>query len=160
MSKFVKVIIFLSLLLNVCYADEIEMMFRQNVPAKMYFTYVPRGLIVSIEDKEFFNANSVKISQNGVRILDKIGNILSSLNNAVVVEGHSDGEDFANTEFSESWEVSLARANNITKYLMMCDGVNPEKIFSIGYGEIMPLPEKITVTNRIDFVVLNYKATR
>ena len=40
---------------------DIEKLFKQNVPTKMFFSHVPRGLVVSFDMDTFFDLNNEKI---------------------------------------------------------------------------------------------------
>ena len=96
----------------------------------------------------------------GIYNLDKIAVLINKLEKDIVVESHYSFEYSKNEQYDNLWEISLAKANNITRYLIRCGGVNPEKIFAIGYGEISPLNSNPKFTDRVDFVILDYKATR
>ncbi len=158
MKTFIKIIIFFTVFFNVAFANEAETLFRQNLLIPMQFTYVPRGLIISIYDNQFFDSGSEKINLRGVYNLNMIAPLLNKLDKDIVVESHYTCKNFAG--YTDLWELTLAKANNITRYLMRCGGVRPEKIFSIGYGEIAPLISNPKFTDRVDFVILDYKATR
>lgn len=143
---------------------KVEMLFKEYVKPSgiMIFTYVPRGLIISIEEKSFFNDNSEKIHCSSLIVLDNIGKIMNVSGKNWVVEGHTEGTN--NFYYKHNWEISLARANNIVKYLMRCAKVSPEKIVPIGFGEFMPFADNVSdksnMNNRIDFVILDYEAKR
>lgn len=177
--KFLKIIIVLLLLHNTAVAqtadiyiayntsmEDIEMLFRENVKpdGEMIFTYVPRGLIISIEEDVFFSENNEKIRQSGALILNDIGDILNQTSSVCVVEGHTESVNPELTSFKSNWELSLARANNIARYLMRCLKVNPNNLVSMGFGEFMPfidnVSEKAELNNRIDFVILHYDENR
>ncbi len=140
----------------------VENLFKERVkPAgQMLFTYVPRGLIISIEENVFFKDNHEKISCNSLETLNEIGKIINLSGANWVIEGHT--EHTNNMRFKTDWELSLARANNIVLYLMRCSKVSPEKIMPIGYGEFMPFLDrsKSNMNKRIDFVILDYEAKR
>lgn len=172
--KYISVIIFyLFLTLPVCAniyvsdsTQKAEMLFRQNVSNqdKIIFTHVPRGLIVSIDEKFFFNENQHQLKGECLPMLNQIADVLNILDNNFVIEGHTKDIDSKNSIYNHNWELSLARANNISKYLMRCKKVSPEKIFIVGFGEFMPfmgnVSENIGMDNRIDFVILDYQASR
>lgn len=143
---------------------DIEKLFKQNVPTKMFFSHVPRGLVVSFDMDTFFDLNNEKIKCESLCILNKIGNVINQLDYNVVVEGHSQNDFLQNYLSMENWEISLVRANNITKYLMRYVNVSPQKIFTVGFGEFMPFSKKIIdnrkLDSRIDFVILDYEAKR
>lgn len=177
--KFLKIIIALLLICNIASAEtadiyvayntsmtEVENLFKQNVKpdGQMIFTYVPRGLIISIDENVFFNENNEKIRQSGAGVLNDIGNILNEIGAVCVIEGHTERVNPEKTSFKTNWELSLARANNIARYLMRCLKVKPEKIVSMGFGEFMPFIDNVSesadLNNRIDFVILHYDANR
>ena len=141
--------------------NKVENLMRKFVDTDMIFTYVPRGLVVSFDEDLFFNINQDKISLSGVCVLEKISKVLKNIDNLCVIEGHTNNLNPQNSIYSENWELSLARANNIAIYLMRCDNINPEKLFSIGFGAYMPFHDNVSYTgdldNRIDFVFLEYR---
>ncbi len=142
-----------------------ESLFRQNVHIdKMIFTHVPRGLIVSIDEKIFFDCGEEKLKLDGLPYLRQIADVFKQLDNNFVIEGHTKSINAPDGGYSSNWELSLARANNITKYLMRCAKVHPKKLFTVGFGEFMPFSKNVSqnddLDNRIDFVILDYKASR
>lgn len=144
----------------------IENMFRTNVKPNgaMYFTYVPRGLIVSIDENVFFNKAQEKIKQSGLCILNEIGSVLAQTDKSCVIEGHTESANPEVSSFRENWELSLARAHSITMYLMRYMKISPERLYCIGYGEFMPYVDNVSkdadLNNRIDFVIIDYSAER
>lgn len=160
MKVFIKIIILYMFLTGMSFANEAEMLFRSNLQIPMIFTYVPRGLIISISDEYFFEKGSERMNLRGIYYLDKIAVLINKIEKDIVVESHYSYECSKNEQYDNLWEISLAKANNITRYLIRCGGVNPEKIFAIGYGEISPLNSNPKFTDRVDFVILDYKATR
>lgn len=137
--------------------EEIEKAFLQNTEVPFLLTNVPRGVIASFDESLFFNAGEYKIRCSGTKILDKIGNILSNLKYVYVIEGHTTEIKNGNKYFKSNWELSLARANSIAKYLIYCSKIQPDKLFPIGFGESMPLEDHTDLKNRIDFVVIDYE---
>lgn len=160
MNKFFKIIVIFYLLVGAVFANDIEELFKNKLSVPMYFSRVPRGLIISIEDKFFFDPGSEKINRNGILLLDELALVINKIDNDIVVESHCNEWYSSKHLYTELWELSLAKANNITKYLMRCNGVNPERIFSIGYGEISPSKNARDLNNRIDFVILDYQTYR
>lgn len=170
--KIFKVIIFLIIFMNIAYGNdniamiEVQKMFETRVKpnGEMIFTEVPRGLIVSIDEDVFFKTGREKIRLDGTCILNEIADILNETGKVCVIEGHTENVKPEISCYKSNWELSLARANNITIYLMRCAKVNPEKLFSIGYGEFMPfksnVSDKAAMNNRIDFVILDYRTKR
>ncbi len=148
------------------YTKNAENLFKTHVELydSMIFTYVPRGLIVSIDEDIFFAIGCEKIKLSALPILDKIGTILKSLGNDFIIEGHTKNDDLECLDNYANWELSTARANNITKYLIRYAKVPPNKLFTVGFGEFMPfytnVSNKANMDERIDFVILDYEVSR
>lgn len=142
--------------------SDIETLFKENVSAQMFFSHVPRGLVVSINENFFFNTCNVKLKPEAKFVLDEIGYVLNQLDYDFVIEGHSQNGALNSLQWEHDWEISLARANNISRYLIRCAKVSPDKIFTVGFGEYIPFSKNKhpNLNNRIDFVILDYKAKR
>ena len=177
--RFLKIIIiFICLTFGVLYAPivyaeydvaemkRIEELFKTTVKpgGAMYFTYVPRGLIISIDENVFFNEAQEKIKKEGVCVLNEIGAVLAQTKKSCVIEGHTEDADPNLSSYKENWELSLARAHSITMYLMRYLKISPERLYCIGYGEFMPYVDSVSkdakMNNRIDFVIIDYEAER
>ncbi len=146
--------------------QKIEELFRATVKpdGAMYFTYVPRGLIVSIDENVFFNNAQEKIKRDGLCVLNSIGTVLAQTDKSCVIEGHTENANPDLSSYKANWELSLARAHSITMYLMRYLKISPERLYCIGYGEFMPYVDSVSknakMNNRIDFVIIDYKAER
>ena len=84
--------------------------------------------------------------------------------NNCVVESHTDENISANNLYSEDWEISIARANAIADYLVKVGQIPSDRIFPLGFGEMMPFKENVSKKGfrdrRIDFVIFDYHVTR
>ena len=59
----------------------------------------------------------------------------------------------------------MARANNIADYLIYCGKIPTERVFPLGFGELMPFKENVSnkitgFDKRIDFVIFDYEYER
>ena len=141
--------------------EKLESVFAQVMPKKcgIIYTKVPRGLIISIEERCFFNKGEVRIKESSLDILDTISAILAKLPNYCVIENHTEEDDFR-----KNWELSVTRASNLAEYMVKYRKLPIEKVFSLGFGDSMPFvdnvaPESYT-NSRIDFVIIDYEAKR
>jgi len=139
---------------------EIEKLFRQsfdNTP-NIRYTIVPRGLVVSIESTIFFEYGQDEILESSKPILTEIAQILKSLNNDCIIEGNTGIDTFQTSGYKSNWELSMARADKIADYLIKIENVTPDRIKSIGFGELKPMPSNTGIINdRIDFIIINYE---
>jgi len=141
--------------------------FKEKLPLgsnSAAYTKVPRGLIVSIADEKFFQHNSAKLTDEGKELLNIIAGILKNFSNKCAIETHTDEIPQEKTAYRESWEISIRRANVITEYLIKCCNINTERLYPIGFGEVMPFNDSVSsekfTDNRIDFVIFDYSAKR
>jgi flagellar motor protein MotB len=141
--------------------DRLENMFRANLPAdaKIIYTEVPRGLVISVDGNYFFKDNSVKIQVNSLPLLDAIAKVLNKLPNTCVIEDHTSGFCGCYADL----ELSMMRSSNIFSYLSK--HVPAIKLFPLGYGGIMPFRDNVSPTGsamdkRVDFVIIDYESRR
>ena len=128
--------------------------------ADFTFTRVPRGIVISIAEDEFFLKNSSEITKQGEKLLDILGEVLKEINNECTVEGHSEEVLPENSVYKNTWEITVTRAENIVDYLIVHGYVLPRRIHSIGFGEFMPFERNVTgrdfTDNRVNFVIFDY----
>ena len=146
--------------------DRLERSFKQkvNLDEGVIFTKVPRGLVISFDEKIFFSPGDARIKQNSLYILDVLASGLKNIHNDCVVEDHTQEDMNKVSAYQYDWEISIARAGNIAQYLINCGSIDSDRIFALGYGEFMPfkdnVDEHVGMDNRIDIVILEYEANR
>lgn len=148
-------------------SEYVEKEFRENLPelnGSIGYNRVPRGLVVSIESKVFFNDFSTVLTCKGKQILVTIAYVLNKFENNCTIESHSDGVFPKNSIYSEDWELSIKRANVISEYLELCGKVKRERLYPVGFGSAMPFRETVSKSgfsdDRIDFVIFDYFTRR
>jgi len=107
-----------------------------------------RGIIMVLKDNILFDIGKADIKTQSKSILDKIGSLLASLPNEVIIEGHTDNVPISNYEFASNWELSTQRAVNVLKYFVQNKGMNPKRFQAAGYGEYRPIAPNDTYANR------------
>lgn len=146
--------------------DKLEQNFktRINLDKGVIFTKVPRGLVISFDEKIFFNNGEARIKERSLYILDVLAEGLRKIPNDCVIEDHTNEQAVSTSDYNSDWELSMARAGNITQYLINCGAIDSKRIFALGYGEFMPFKDNVSPQNgmdeRIDVVILEYEAKR
>lgn len=145
--------------------ERLETIFRAFLPLKdgVIYTKVPRGLIISVDERTFFDAHEARIKESSLYTLDMIIILLQKLQNYCVIESHTD--EVGCNEYCENWELSTARAQNIADYMTVYGKIPVHKLTSNGFGKLMPFKDNVSSTqkgfdNRIDFVIIEYEAKR
>jgi chemotaxis protein MotB len=143
---------------------DLETAFRTNLPNNVIYTQVPRGLIITVDEKYFFNDGEARIKESSLPLLDKVAQTLNALTNYCVVENHTENNNLSNSDYKEDWELSMARSANIVEYLTKYGGVSTSKLFALGFGQYMPFWDNVAPKNgpenRIDFVIIDYMIKR
>lgn len=119
-----------------------------------------QGFIVSISNRLLFDSGKayLKSDPEAVRTLHQIAVALASIDNYVVVDGHTDNVPIFTSEFPSNWELSAARAVSVVKFLIK-NGVPPTRLGAAGYAQYRPLVPNTTTENRqrnrrVDIVIL------
>lgn len=121
-----------------------------------------RGLVVSINDTLFFDSGRAEIKTEPQKKLIEIGKIMNQLDNYIRVEGHTDNVPISNGQFSSNWQLSSARAANVTQFLITNSGIQPQKLSAVGYSEYRPILDNSTEegrakNRRVDIIIVNSK---
>jgi chemotaxis protein MotB len=109
-------------------------------------------LRVGLVDKVLFNSGEAAVNKRGENVLMRVGSILAGIaDRQILVSGHTDqtpiGEKRA-TQFATNWELSVARATNVVRFLQEKANVPGERLVASGYGEFHPVASNKTATGR------------
>src|SRR6266851_2724354 len=116
-------------------------------------------MTVKMKDKILFASGSARIGKEGQDALAKVADAFKNLQGKIVrVEGHTDDVPTdPKSAFPSNWELSLARAMAVVKY-MQDQGVDPTLLSAAGYGQYHPIapndsPENRSQNRRIEIVL-------
>ena len=114
---------------------------------------------ISLEGSVAFDPGVADINSRAFPALKGIGKLINKIPNAVRVEGHSDNVPISTPKFPSNWELSIARAVNVTKYLIEHANVSPLRLSAAGYGDSRPLLPNDTAKHkaknrRVEIVLL------
>ena len=144
--------------------DELK---KQKMSHLVQLRLTERGLIVSLlTDKLLFDKGNAELNLKNTLILDKIAVILNTDDHEIRVEGHTCNLPLLPySRFKNNWELSTIRAANVTEYMVRVNGVEPERLSIIGYGEFRPLFSNDTEDNRmknrrVDIILLRRKVKK
>ena len=119
---------------------------------QIQITQMADKLKLSIVDKILFPSGESAISPEGLKVLERIGNILKNAQGkAVRVEGHTDNVPIGGnlkSKFPTNWELSTARAVNVIRLLQEKVGMDPKRLEAAGLGEYRPVAPNDTREGR------------
>ncbi len=120
-----------------------------------------KGLVITVVGDLIFDSGKAKIRPEAFALLTKVSGILKD-NMAqfnIGIEGHTDNVPIKQSGWKSNWELSTARALSVLHYLANDQGVSPERLSAIGYGEYRPVASNETVdgrkqNRRVEIVIL------
>ncbi|MCL5961054.1 MAG: OmpA family protein [Chloroflexi bacterium] len=119
----------------------------------------PEGIAISLSGNLLFDSGRAELRPESTQILDGVADQLRSQPNEIRVEGHTDNIPVNSEMYPTNWELSVARATVVTRYLTEVDGLSPRRLSAQGYGEFRPLVDNKTredraQNRRVDILIL------
>ncbi|MBU2572875.1 MAG: OmpA family protein [Elusimicrobia bacterium] len=105
-----------------------------------------------------FDSGSATLKEGAKDLLKSVAENLKTMDNPVLVEGHTDAARMLGHKFRSNRELSLMRAFSVIDYLIF-RGLAPEKLTACGYGEFRPVgpnttEEERAKNRRIEIIVM------
>lgn len=108
-------------------------------------------LTVNMEAAILFDSGRADVKPEGLDILNKMVETLKNVTNkAIRIEGHTDAVQISGAlthTFPTNWELSAARAINVTKFLQQ-QGIEPGNLSASAFAEFKPVAENETKEGR------------
>jgi chemotaxis protein MotB len=115
-------------------------------------TQLADRLSVSMVDQILFPSGEAELSEAGLKVMERVGNIIKGVENKVIrVEGHTDNVPIHSRlqeKFSTNWELSTARATNVVRFLQDSIGIPAERLQAVGLSEFHPVASNKTREGR------------
>ena len=107
-----------------------------------------RGIVLEVSEALFFASASANLKEDAQEILNYIGELLRTIEHDVIVEGHTDNVPINTLQFPSNWELSVARAVVVVRYLVEIKQLPPTRFAAMGFGEFYPVDTNLTVEGR------------
>ncbi len=91
-------------------------------------------LEISLDSEVSFAPNDDTISAYAREFLLEISEFLLTFDHPITVEGYTDNVPVSSGRFANNWVLSAARSAQVAQFLTE-QGIDPERISSVGYGE-------------------------
>ena len=105
------------------------------------FTVTSEGLrvdLIEASGSSFFDSGSSSMPKETEHILGMIAKEIGTLDNAVIVEGHTDNRPYASKDGYTNWELSADRAN-AARRVMERLGLKPSQVQAVrGHADRQP----------------------
>lgn len=105
------------------------------------------GISVEINASVLFAPGQAKLAESSSLTLQAIANQIKGHEHEIRVEGHTDNLPIHTENYPSNWELSSARASSVIR-LFVENGVEPQRLMAIGYGENKPIESNDTPEGR------------
>ena len=99
-----------------------------------------KGIEMEFASSTFYNAGSAEINEAAQPIIAKVTKAIKNIdyyNFSIDIEGHTDNIPINTMRFPSNWELSVARATNLVKYLIEQE-IDPDRLKAAGYADTKP----------------------
>ena len=119
----------------------------------------PEGLVVSLREVGFFDSGSPELRTTAEAAVGRIAKLLNDQSNNIRIEGHTDNVPIHNAQYTSNWELSTARATEMTRLFITRYNLPASRLSAAGYAEYHPVAGNATAegraqNRRVDIVVL------
>ncbi|MGB8294742.1 MAG: OmpA family protein [Polyangia bacterium] len=115
-------------------------------------------MLIALPNDVLFDSGKTDIKPDGQSALTQVAQILATIpDRNFIVAGNTDNVPIHTARFPSNWELSTARAVEVTKFLI-ANGMRPQTLAAAGYGEFDPVvpndsPEHQAQNRRIEIVL-------
>ncbi|NIV94839.1 OmpA family protein [candidate division KSB1 bacterium] len=138
--------------LKATYEKLISEMNEQVEKGEVTITRLADQLKVNIVDRIIFPSGKAELSEEGINVLTRVGDILKqSEDKQIKVAGHTDNVPIhpnLQDKFASNWELSVARATNVVRFLHEEVGLDAKNLEAAGYAHYRPIASNKTKKGR------------
>lgn len=133
------------------YEDLLDRMKGEIAQGQVTISELKGKLTVNMVDAILFDSGKAEVKPGGMEVLAKVVDILKGVQDKTIrIEGHTDNVQIVGNltkRFPTNWELSAARAINVTRYLQS-QGINPAVLVAVANGEYRPVAPNDTDEGR------------
>lgn len=133
---------------------------KNGLESKVKTKLSDEGLKIILTDEILFSTGSAVLNNpDSKHLIGSIGFILSSIENPVSIEGHTDNVPINNGIFPSNWELSAARSLAVLREMSsFTPSLDPTRFSATGYGEFKPISDNDTeigknINRRVEILV-------
>ncbi len=109
-----------------------------------------RGLVITFLQEVLFDSGKAELKPAGLSSLSKVAKVVQNQakDYPVVVQGHTDNVPIRVSGWKSNWELSAARALSVLHEFIESEGIDPDRLAVMGYGEYKPVASNATAEGR------------
>ena len=95
-----------------------------------------------------FDIGQAELSESSKSSLEKIAAQIREIPYMINVVGHTDNTPMHSEKYATNWELSVARASTVARFLVEKMGMNPQQFVVSGYSSYRPIKPNTNAPNR------------
>ena len=99
----------------------------------------PEGVHITVGDPALFDSGSAVIKSDFVPVLDAVVEVINIGSQTIRVEGHTDNVPIHTAQYDDNWELSIARALSVIRFIRAREVMDPRRLRPVGCGEFHPV---------------------
>lgn len=120
-----------------------------NLDDQVMIKLVNQEILITMRDNITFPTGDSDILKESFPILDTLAEMILRYPQFLVeIDGHTDDRPINTRRFPSNWELSVARATSVLKYLITHHQLDPSRFTIKGNGEQRPLSSNMTDEQR------------
>lgn len=144
------------------HAQRLREVFRSEIEGgKLVIRRDGANVVIQILEKDSFPSGSADLDARSLDTLAQIGAVVSAMQGAIAVSGHTDNVPVRNASYRSNWDLSAARAASVAHELLAA-GVDPARLMVSGHADTQPrapndTPANRALNRRVDITLINGK---
>lgn len=142
------------------YQEVLSFINAHNLSAEVTIRKDTRGVLLELQDSILFDSGKAVIKDDSLDILNSIAELLSTFDNDVLIEGHTDNLPISSGYYQSNWELSADRAVKVLRYFTETKGLDGSRFQAVGCGEYSPIASNDTeegrqANRRVNIIILS-----
>lgn len=122
-------------------------------------TRTGEGLSIALSETVLFRSGRADLEPAGRPVLQRVAEAVRNRPGRVRVAGHTDDVPIAHAPFSSNYDLSLARAHAVSRFLVETGALPADRLTAAGFGDARPAfpndsAESRAANRRVEIVVL------
>lgn len=115
-------------------------------------------MLIALPNDVLFESGKAQLKKEGKDALAQLSGVLKTFTDRKFqIAGHTDDDPIKTARFPSNWELSTARAVDVTRFVIEA-GLDPKQVSAVGYGEFDPVvandsPEHKAQNRRIEITL-------
>jgi chemotaxis protein MotB len=134
---------------------------EKNLEKLIRVSETSQGIHIVVASPALFDSGKSIIKPAFHVVIDSIGEILASGTGKedIRVEGHTDNVPIRTIQYSDNWELSIARSLSVIRFIKAKQEIDPRRLRPVGCGEYHPVttndtPEGRSRNRRVEFYIV------